>query len=68
MQVFVEFWKGFRLLPSAWLLLLQFIMLILALLSGHSLSLRVLVWGLGVLVLYSLPRSFVKPPCLPSLA
>ena len=49
MQVFVEFWKGFRLLPSAWLLLLQFIMLILALLSGHSLSLRVLVWGLGVL-------------------
>lgn len=62
MQVFVEFWKGFRLLPSAWLLLLQFIMLILALLSGHSLSLRVLVWGLGVLVLLLIAKVIRQTP------
>ena len=62
MQVFVEFWKGFRLLPSAWLLLLQFIMLILALLSVHSLSLRVLVWGLGVLVLLLIAKVIRQTP------
>lgn len=62
MQVLVDFWKSFRLLPSAWLLLLQLIMLVLAMLSGHSLSLRVLVWGAGILVLLVIAKVIRQTP------
>lgn len=62
MQAMVEFWKGFRLLPSAWLLFLQLIMLILSMLSNHSLSLRVVVWGLGVLVLLLIAKVIRQTP------
>lgn len=51
MQGLREFWQGFRGLPSAWLLLLQFCILILSLMSNDSGSYRGITWGLGVLVL-----------------
>ncbi len=47
MQAFIDLWKGFRLLPSAWLLLMQFFILVLSLLSHHA-TYRVLIWMLGV--------------------
>ena len=50
MQAFIDLWKGFRLLPSAWLLLMQFFILVLSLLSHHA-TYRVLIWMLGVVVL-----------------
>ncbi len=34
MQAFRDFWKGFRLLPSAWLLIVQFFILILSSIIG----------------------------------
>ncbi len=51
MQGLVDFWKGFRLLPSAWLLLTQFLILVLTAFTRESPSFRALLWVLGVLVL-----------------
>ena len=51
MQGLREFWQGLRLLPSAWLLMLQFCILILSMISNDSGSYRGITWALGVLVL-----------------
>lgn len=51
MRSIIEFWSSFRLLPSAWLLLVQFILLILAMLTFDNEAYRTLTWALGVLAL-----------------
>lgn len=62
MQAFIDFWKGFRLLPSAWLLLLQFVILLLSLLTNHSVSYRAFTWALGVLVLLIIAKVIRQTP------
>ncbi|NHC03025.1 two pore domain potassium channel family protein [Acinetobacter sp. 187] len=62
MQVFIDFWKAFRLLPSAWLLLLQFVILLLSLLTNNSVSYRALTWALGVLVLLIIAKVIRQTP------
>ena len=68
MQVFIDFWKAFRLLPSAWLLLLQFVILLLSLLTNNSVSYRALTWALGVLVLLIIAKVTRQTPVFTIMA
>ncbi|RFF25649.1 two pore domain potassium channel family protein [Acinetobacter sp. JW] len=58
----MEFWASFRLLPSAWLLFVQFILLILAMLTFDSLPYRTLTWSLGVLALLLIAKVIRQTP------
>lgn len=62
MQVWLDFWRGFRLLPSAWLLLLQFLILVLSAVTNHSLSYRAILWLLGVSVLLIIAKVIRQTP------
>lgn len=62
MQVLIEFWKGLCLLPSAWLLLVQFCMLWLSLIAHQSLSYRAVMWCLGVLALLIIAKVIRQAP------
>lgn len=62
MQVLIEFWKGLCLLPSAWLLLVQFCMLWLSLIAHQSLSYRAFMWCLGVLALLIIAKVIRQAP------
>lgn len=62
MQGLIDVWKGFRLLPSAWLLLLQLIILILSVLSSNSLTYRSITWILGALVLLIIAKVIRQTP------
>ncbi len=62
MQAFVDFWRVFRGLPSAWLLLIQILLLFLSLLTYDSLSFRALTWALGVLVLLLIAKVIRQTP------
>lgn len=48
MQTLKQFWQSFRLLPSAWLLLVQLALLILYMLTTGDSEFRALTWSLGV--------------------
>ena len=50
-QSLQQFWHSFTHLPSAWLLCLQLLILILSMLSYENLLYRAITWMLGVLVL-----------------
>ena len=62
MQAVIDFWKGFRLLPSAWLLLLQVLILILTAVPNNSSAYRALLWVLGVLVLLLIAKVIRHTP------
>lgn len=62
MHAFIGLWKVFRLLPSAWLLLLQFSILILFVVMNHSATYRTLIWILGVLVLLVIAKVIRQTP------
>lgn len=62
MRSIIEFWASFRLLPSAWLLLVQFVLLILAMLTFDSLPYRTLTWSLGVLALLLIAKVIRQTP------
>lgn len=62
MQAFIDFWRGFRLLPSAWLLLLQLLILILSAVTNHSEPYRALLWLLGVSVLLIIAKVIRQTP------
>ena len=62
MQAFIDVWKIFRLLPSAWLILLQFIILILSVAVNYSMTYRTLTWLLGVLVLLVIAKVIRQTP------
>ena len=62
MQAFVDFWRSFQRLPSAWLLALQCLILLLALFSNYSQSYRALMWLLGVLVLLVIAKVIRQTP------
>lgn len=62
MHALIVIWKVFRLLPSAWLLLLQFFILILSVVVNHSATYRTLTWVLGVLVLLIIAKVIRQTP------
>ena len=62
MQVLIDVWKVFRLLPSAWLILLQFIILILSISVNYSMTYRTITWLLGVLVLLVIAKVIRQTP------
>ena len=62
MQALIDVWKIFRLLPSAWLILLQFIILILSVAGNYSTTYRTLTWLLGVLVLLVIAKVIRQTP------
>ncbi|NHB56834.1 two pore domain potassium channel family protein [Acinetobacter sp. 194] len=62
MQGMIDFWKGFRALPSAWLLLLQLLVLILSVISGDSLTYRTFTWILGALILLIIAKVIRQTP------
>ena len=62
MRVLIDVWKVFRLLPSAWLILLQFIILILSISVNYSMTYRTITWVLGVLVLLVIAKVIRQTP------
>jgi hypothetical protein len=62
MQAFVDFWQTFKRLPCAWLLALQFLMLLLAIFTNYSQSYRAVTWLLGVLVLLVIAKVIRQTP------
>ena len=63
MQTLKDFWKGFRALPSAWLLLVQLFILILSSLTNNShLSYRAISWALGALALLLIAKVIRNAP------
>jgi hypothetical protein len=61
-QSLQQFWNSFTHLPSAWLLCLQLLILILSVLSYESVSYRAGTWVLGVLVLLVIARVIRQTP------
>lgn len=62
MQAFVDLWKGFRGLPSAWLLSLQAIILVLSVLTRDDVTYRTITWILGALVLLVIAKVIRRTP------
>lgn len=62
MRPVIEFWKGFKLLPSAWLLLVQLFILILSVYINDSRSYQILTWLLGVLALLIIAKVIRQTP------
>lgn len=64
MQALQNVWKGFRVLPSAWLLFLQFVILLLSLFAHHNMPYKVITWMVGVLVLLLIAKVIRQTPML----
>lgn len=62
MQALIGFWKGFRALPSAWLLSLQGFILVLSVLSRDDATYRTITWILGALILLIIAKVIRKTP------
>ncbi|WP_010112382.1 ion channel [Acinetobacter sp. P8-3-8] len=62
MRPVIEFWQGFKLLPSAWLLLVQLLILILSVFINDSISYQILTWLLGVLALLIIAKVIRQTP------
>ncbi|VXA56874.1 conserved hypothetical protein; putative membrane protein [Acinetobacter proteolyticus] len=62
MQSLKQFWSSFRLLPSAWLLLVQLALLILYMLTTGDTEFRALTWSLGVLALLIIAKVIRQSP------
>lgn len=62
MQTLKQFWQGLRLLPSAWLLLVQLALLILYMLTTGDSEFRALTWSLGVLALLIIAKVIRQSP------
>ncbi len=55
--------KGFRSWPSAWLLFLEFLILLLSLFAHHNMPYKVITWMVGYWYCYWLPKLFVRLLC-----
>lgn len=62
MRVVVHFWKSLKLLPSAWLLIVQFVILILSVFTNSSRSYQTITWALGVLALLIIAKVIRQTP------
>lgn len=67
MQITEKFWKDLKQLPCAWLLSLQFLILILSALTYEHLIYRALHWVLGILVLLLIAKVIRKTPVFTAL-
>jgi hypothetical protein len=67
MQTFLKQLKAFRHLPSAWLLVLQFFILLLSVFSYHNMTYRALTWVLGILVLLVIAKVIRASPVFTAL-
>lgn len=56
------FWQDFKSLPSAWLLLIQLLLLILSVLAYGNLSYRAATWVIGVLLLLVVAKVIRQTP------
>ena len=64
MYILDNVWKRFRVLPSAWLLFLQFLILLLSLFAHHNMPYKVITWMVGVLVLLLIAKVIRQTPML----
>ena len=62
MRSMIEFWKGFKQLPSAWLLLVQLLILVLSVYTNASRSYQILTWLLGVSALLIIAKVIRQTP------
>jgi len=62
MQAFFDFWKGFKRLPCAWLLMIQLLILILSVYTNDSRSYQILTWLLGVFALLIIAKVIHQTP------
>lgn len=68
MHTVKRFWKDFRLLPSAWLLLVQLVLLVLSsVTSARELSYRAVSWALGVLALLIIAKVIRQSPAFSAI-
>ena len=61
-QSVLVFWQDFKSLPSAWLLLVQLLLLILSVLAYGNLSYRAATWVIGVLLLLVVAKVIRQTP------
>ena len=64
MYILDNVWKRFQVLPSAWLLFLQFVILLLSLFAHHHVPYKVITWMVGVLVLLLIAKVIRQTPML----
>lgn len=62
MQTLRQFWKAFRLLPSAWLLMVQLALLIFSTVTYDDNQYKALTWSLGVLALLIIAKVIRQSP------
>ncbi|OTG84997.1 ion channel [Acinetobacter sp. ANC 4648] len=62
MGVFIDIWNSFKRLPSAWLLLVQLLILVLSVFTHASESYQVLTWAVGVLALLIIAKVIRQTP------
>lgn len=67
MKAILDFWRGFKLLPSAWLLLVQLLILILSMINNHHMSYQGFIWSLGVLALLLIAKVIRQTPIYTAL-
>ncbi|MFW1752756.1 ion channel [Acinetobacter wanghuae] len=61
-QTILKMWQDFKNLPSAWLLLIQFILLVLSVLAYDNVSYRAGIWVIGVLLLLVVAKVIRQTP------
>ena len=62
MKIIRDFWQGFKLLPSAWLLLVQLSILVLSIFTITSRSYQIFSWAMGVLALLIIAKVIRQTP------
>ena len=62
MKIINHFWQDFKLLPSAWLLLVQLSILILSVFTIESRTYQILSWAMGVLALLIIAKVIRNTP------
>ncbi|WP_445116830.1 ion channel [Acinetobacter sp. WZC-1] len=67
MQILADYWKAVKSLPSVWLLLVQFFILILSATGLHSRNYQAFIWALGVLALLIIAKVIRQTPVFTAL-
>ena len=62
MKIINHFWHDLKLLPSAWLLLVQLLILILSIFTIESRTYQILSWAMGVLALLIIAKVIRNTP------
>ncbi len=62
MNAIIDVWRGFKLLPSAWLLLVQLLILVLSMFNNNHMTYQGFLWALGVLALLLIAKVIKQTP------